>query len=63
MKVFRIGERVRFTADWAEKITPNFGVVSDKKSKDPKCIFVKFDVEAPPANILMVPVDKLESDE
>lgn len=63
MKVFRIDQKVRFTKDWADKITPNFGVISKKHCPDPKCVFVRFDVEYPPANELMVPIDKLETNE
>lgn len=62
-KNFIIGQKVKFTKDWADKITPNFGTVDKRVSKDKNHIWVKFDVDSPPANVLLVPADKLEIDE
>lgn len=62
-KNFIIGQKVKFTKDWANRVSPNFGTVDKRVSKDKEYIWVKFDVEAPPANVLLVPVDKLEIDE
>lgn len=58
--MFKVGEKVKFTKEWLNKITPNCGVVSKKKSKDPNFVWVEFDVPNPPANVLLCPIDKLE---
>jgi len=62
-KNFKIGEEVRFVKEWADKVKPNVGKIDKKVSKDPKYVWVKFDVEYPPANVLLVPVDKIESND
>jgi len=62
-KIFKIGEQVKFVKEWEDKVKPNVGLVDKRVSKDPRFIWVKFDVPSPPANVLLVPVDKIESAE
>lgn len=59
-KKFKPGNMVQFTKNWFDKVTPNFGVVDHKPSNNKNCIWVKFDVPSPPANVLLVPIDQLE---
>jgi hypothetical protein len=58
---FKVGQLVQFTKDWSDKIKPNFGKIHAKNPPDSRHVWVHFDVEAPPANILLVPVNKLEA--
>lgn len=59
-KVFKAGQLVQFTKDWFDKIKPNVGTVAHRTPPDKNHVWVKFDVTAPPANVLLVPVSKLE---
>lgn len=61
--MFKAGQKVKFTKEWSDKVKPNHGVVYEDAEieKAPQgFVWVHFDVAAPPANVLLVPEDKLE---
>lgn len=61
--MFKNKEKVKFVKEWADKIKPNTGFVyiSDDITPPPEGhVWVHFEVAAPPANVLLVPLNKLE---